>query len=44
MAQVREEEKKSKLAINSVKRMLKEYYITLDSFYESIVRTNHAKR
>lgn len=43
VAQVREEEKKSKLAINSVKRMLKEYYITLDSFYESIVRTNHAK-
>lgn len=41
--QIKEEEKETKLAMNPVKKMLKEYYIKLDSFYENIVRNNHAK-
>ena len=40
---IREELKKSNLAKRSVKRLLKEYYLRVDSFYERYVRDNHAK-
>lgn len=40
---VRKEEKTSKLAINPVKKLLKDYYVKMDVFYEKIVRENHAK-
>ena len=40
---VREELKKSNLAKRPVKRLLKEYYLKVDSFYEKLVRDNHAK-
>jgi len=35
--------KKSNLAKRPVKRLLKEYYLKVDSFYEKLVRENHAK-
>lgn len=40
---IREELKKSNLAKRPVKRLLKEYYLKVDSFYEKLVRENHAK-
>ncbi len=40
---IREELKKSNLAKRPVKRLLKEYYLKVDSFYEKLVRDNHAK-
>ena len=35
--------KDSKLAQQPVKKMLKDYYIKIDGFYESLVRDSHAK-
>ncbi len=41
--QIREELQKNKLAKRPVKRMLKEYYMKMDAFYEKLVRENHAR-
>lgn len=41
--EIRKEEAKSKLAITPVKKLLKDYYIKMDAFYERIVRENHAR-
>lgn len=35
--------KKSNLAMRPVKKMLKEYYMRMDAFYEKLVRDNHAR-
>lgn len=40
---IREELKKTNLANRPVKNLLKEYYLRVDSFYEKLVRDNHAK-
>lgn len=40
---IREELNDSNLAKRPVKKMLKEYYLRVDSFYEKLVRDNHAK-
>lgn len=40
---VREELNNSNLAKRPVKKMLKEYYMRMDVFYEKLVRDNHAK-
>lgn len=40
---VREELENSNLAKRPVKKMLKEYYMRMDAFYEKLVRDNHAK-
>lgn len=40
---IREELKKSNLAKRPVKKLLKEYYLKVDSFYEKLVRDNHAR-
>lgn len=40
---IREELKNSNLAKRPVKRLLKEYYLKVDSFYEKLVRDNHAR-
>ncbi len=40
---VREELENSNLAKRPVKRMLKEYYMKMDAFYEKLVRDNHAR-
>lgn len=40
---IREELKRSNLAKRPVKKLLKEYYLRVDSFYEKLVRDNHAK-
>lgn len=40
---IREELKNSNLAKRPVKKLLKEYYLRVDSFYEKLVRDNHAK-
>lgn len=40
---VRKELKNSNLAKRPVQKLLKEYYLRIDSFYEKIVRENHAK-
>jgi len=40
---IREELKNSNLAKRPVKKLLKEYYLKVDSFYEKLVRDNHAR-
>lgn len=40
---IREELKNSNLAKQPVKKLLKEYYLKVDSFYEKLVRDNHAR-
>lgn len=40
---VRKELNNSNLAKRPVKKMLKEYYMRMDAFYEKLVRDNHAK-
>lgn len=40
---IRDELKNSSLAKRPVKKLLKEYYLRVDSFYEKLVRDNHAK-
>lgn len=40
---IREELKNSNLAKRPVKKLLKEYYLRVDSFYEKLVRDNHAR-
>ena len=40
---IREEFEKSNLAKRPVKKLLKEYYLKVDSFYEKLVRDNHAR-
>ena len=40
---IREEVKNSNLAKRPVKKLLKEYYLKIDSFYEKLVRDNHAR-
>ena len=40
---IRKELSNSKLAQRPVKKMLKEYYMKMDGFYEKLVRDNHAK-
>mgnify|MGYP004602986457 CR=1 FL=1 len=40
---IREELNNSNLAKRPMKKMLKEYYLRVDSFYEKLVRDNHAK-
>lgn len=41
--EVNKEIQDSKLAMRPVKRLLKDYYIRVDAFYEKLVRENHAK-
>lgn len=40
---IRKEIKNSNLAKRPIKKMLKEYYMKMDAFYEKLVRDNHAK-
>lgn len=40
---IREALNESDLAMRPVKRLLKEYYMKMDSFYEKLVRESHAK-
>lgn len=40
---IREELIESNLAVRPVKKLLKEYYMRLDAFYEKLVRDSHAK-
>lgn len=40
---IREEVKKSNLAKRPVKKLLKDYYMKVDAFYEKLVRDNHAR-
>ena len=40
---IRDELKNSSLAKQPVKKLLKEYYLRVDSFYERLVRDNHAR-
>lgn len=40
---IKAENDKSSLSKSPVKKLMKDYYLKLDSFYESIVRDNHAK-
>lgn len=40
---IREELNNTNLAVRPIKKLLKEYYMKMDAFYEKLVRDNHAK-